>query len=609
MAGKSDNTSTYTLLLDDRTSGPASAAAASLTTLRGKLDADTRALREMQQAMARLKAGGLGASTTFKDLQTASTALKASIAQTTQEYVKLNGSMGGASKATQGGLRDLDRLFVASRKLPGPLGLVAGGLDDVSKLLIGGGGVATAALAAASAVVVLTTAVVGVVAALLRYAVAQSDARRSEALRLEGLASLHEAAGGATFQAYATQAAIDSVSASSSLARAAVGGLAETLYRGGLRGNELRTALQAVADTQAVQGTAAATAATRTVIGLARSGASVRGFADNVQRSIGGIARRQLLSLDVQTAKLHENLGRLFDGLNLEGVLSAWSRVTELFSQNTAAGRALKAIVDDLFQPLIDGLAGGAPVARQFMRGLVIGALLVAIAVLTARNAIRNAFGDRSLFGGIDAGTVALYAGLAVVAALVGAFGALAIVGAAVAVSLGLLAAPFVIVGAAVAAVVYGVAQLYDLLAGIDWGGLGTAIWSGLVDGLLRGRDAVVGAVRTIAADATTALRDALGIHSPSRVFAELGAAVPAGFAAGVAEGTGQATGAVDSMGGAAAAAGAAPPGRSVTVSIGTIEVHVGAGASGDDVIAALRDKVADVFEQLALEVGGEVPT
>lgn len=72
---------------------------------------------------------------------------------------------------------------------------------------------------------------------------------------------------------------------------------------------------------------------------------------------------------------------------------------------------------------------------------------------------------------------------------------------------------------------------------GIDLKEVGMNIIQGLIDGILNMKDAVVNKVKDVAGSITSGIKDALGIHSPSRVMMEVGFFTGEGLARGI-EGT-----------------------------------------------------------------------
>jgi hypothetical protein len=112
---------------------------------------------------------------------------------------------------------------------------------------------------------------------------------------------------------------------------------------------------------------------------------------------------------------------------------------------------------------------------------------------------------------------------------------------------------------------------------------------------------------------AVKAFKTVLGIASPSKVFAELGATIPEGVAKGVTTAAPTAQAAVDGMIAprvqpvapeAQAAAGAAPAtGGKAQVTIQELHVHT-ASDKPKDVAQALRRELETVLEGLALQLG-----
>lgn len=69
----------------------------------------------------------------------------------------------------------------------------------------------------------------------------------------------------------------------------------------------------------------------------------------------------------------------------------------------------------------------------------------------------------------------------------------------------------------------------------VDWGELGTNIIKGIVNGITGGIGKLVTAAKNVAKNALDAVKEALGIHSPSRVFElEVGKMIDLGLAAGI---------------------------------------------------------------------------
>lgn len=590
-----DAKSTYSIELQDDTSGSALSAANALDKLKGKIDEEVKALRAMQAAMRNLKGNSVVSAKAAKELGDRIAAQKAKIAQAQSAYVQMGGTFGKTQpkiNVTQLSLRDLAR-----------------SLSSVGALSAAGGPVVAGILAVAGAMAALVAGVAAATAALVAYGIAQAEARRNELLQLEGLTRLRNIYGVAAGSARDLQAAIDRVASSSVQGRAEINGMAQGLYRAGLRGRALRESLEALSIVEAAQGAAGVARLRGRIIADARAGRSAQRLAD-VQARLGDLARRRALSLDVQARKLRENLSALFDDVDIEGFLGELNELTKLLSTNSVVGRGLKSIIDAIFPPMLSTLRTLRPIAQAFFEGLVIGALLLTVQILRLRNWLRDTFGDSEFFANLDLVKVALYAGVAafgvftvaVVAAVAG-LTALAAMVAFVAAPVVITVAAFVSLGAAIGAAI-------GYLVDTDWAALGSRIIDGLVNGIRGGIDRVRGAIRELGNRARQAFEQVMAIRSPSRVFAGLGFQLPAGIEQGIEQGTPRVAGAVERMvdvpaealgdGGPGAGARA---GSQVHVSVGDIHVYSQA-TTVDELVEDIRDQVASIFEGVARTMG-----
>jgi hypothetical protein len=571
--------STYSVVLVDDTSAAARSASQSLLDLKSKIDADTRALTSLQATMKRLKDTGGASASELRRLSRDADKLKESIAADKGAMGDLQKQMKQTGAAAGGTSHDMEKLIVASRRLPGPLGGIGAALDGIVKLVVGGGPIAAGILVIAAAATVLAGGLVVATAGLLRYAIAQSDARRSELLHLEGMASLHDGYAASTAHARASQDAVDRVTDSYALSRTEILGLADNLLRAGVSAGAFEARLNHAASVAA-------------------------------RRKFGGDFAAALLGLDVQADKAREHVGRIFSGLNLDRLLRGLNDVLSLLSQQTATGRALKEIVDTVFQPMVDALGTVGPVARRFFQGLVIGALQLLIAVDDLRFLFRRTFGSVDVLSGIDAQNTALDAGQVVIYSVVAGLVVLGAALAAVVVAGAAIAAPFVIAAAAVGGVIYALVKAYDYVASLQgiFRDAGNAAVAGLVDGLRRGVDAVAAPVRDIARAARDTLADTLAIHSPSRVFADLGEEIPRGLAAGIDAAAPVAGAAVAAMAPRPGAGGGTGAPSSLSLSIGELHVHT-AATDARGISTDLRAELATVLEGLLAEFGREPTT
>jgi len=567
------NTATFSVELEDDTSGAAESAASSLEKLKTKINEDVAALKSMQQAMRNLQGGASVNIESFRALKDAIAAKKESVAANQQKFLELGGTFRALKPSAKGAESGFKDLLEAVKAGAGPLGGFIGQAKDVSKAL-GTLGLAGAAVIAVAAVAALTAALVAGFVALAKFALVSSDAARSQAILIEGLTGSKEGAA-------ELQGAIDEVSASVAIGSDEVGKLAKDLYASGLRGAELKTALQGAA--------------------LAASGLGKEGGAKAM-----ALAARQLLALDVQAKKLKEHTANLFAGVNIEPFLRALKDVLSVFDETTSTGRALKILVTGIFDPIFAATEKYGPVVKAFFQGMVIGALLFGIAVLKIRNFFRETFGSETKEG-IDLITLATNAGVIVMGALVGALSGLAL-------ALGLVA------GIAYAVIYPFVAffellgNLWDFASSIDWSALGTSIVDGIIEGIQGGISKVGGAIVNLGKSAVASLESALGIGSPSKVFALQGMASAEGYAQGVEQGGPTVDAAVGDMVGIPAAS--SPTGGAVAndnsgnrgpISITIYAPDGDAKTIGDEVRKVLADILEGEAIQMAspLEAGG----
>lgn len=610
--GSTDASASFEVDLQDGTSGPAMSAVNALKQLHGQLDSDTKALAAMERAMRNLNRGSIVNIAQAKALREQMAQKKEAIAQAQSAILALGGGFdrAGRSGGKMGAL--LEQLTKQAQVMPGPLGGLVGRLSSL-RGLVAGGAIALGIIAITAALVALTAAAAAAAVMLLKYGIAQADARRSEALRLEGLTKLRFWYRATADSAGALQTAVDEVAAGSALGRGELVKWTEQLYKMGLRGQNLKTTLEAVAIKASVQGDAYAQAFAGMAAGAAMTGHFVKKLADDVKARLGGIAAKQMLSLDVQSRKLHESFDALFRDLKVEGLLKALNMVTQLLSQNTATGRALKVLVETLFQPMINALETVAPLAKRFFQGMVIGALVLTIGILKVRNWFRKTFGDSEILKGLDMTKAALYAGVAVVSLLAAGAAMLALTFAAA-------AAPIIAVGAAFLGLVRAGQALVRWWQGMDWGALGRSIVDGIVNGLRNGAKWVIEAVKSLGTGAWAAFRKTLGIASPSKAFAKLGLALPQGVQVGIERGT---PGVERSMGrmvdvpaeaaapgrAAAPSSGAAAGPAAPSISLAVQELHVHApSARPRDMAEELVSELERVLEGGLLSMGGAVP-
>jgi hypothetical protein len=192
----------------------------------------------------------------------------------------------------------------------------------------------------------------------------------------------------------------------------------------------------------------------------------------------------------------------------------------------------------------------------------------------------------------------------------------------------GIIAASLALVGAAIVAVGtagYGVMSViwnlgssivsaYNFIAGLKWSDIGRAIVDGIGSGIRNFGASLIQDVKDLGSGIMNAFRGMLGIHSPSRVFAEYGLNITAGLAQGIHSGAPQAREAVEQM------APMPPPasmGNGVnrnSSNVFNITIQVPTTGSGKETADALtspslREALVRFLEQAAIESGLSIGT
>jgi hypothetical protein len=309
--------------------------------------------------------------------------------------------------------------------------------------------------------------------------------------------------------------------------------------------------------------------------------AAAKGIRKAVEKQFAEINARKMLDVNVQAVKFKETLGGLVKDVKLEPLLKGLDELRKLFDTNTATGAALKDLVTLFGNAFTKAFVSSVPIGKAALQGLVIGLLSAVVAGRKLEKQWSAVFGDDTVIGRIEATTVvmkaaeygvyAFAAGLAMTAATVGL----------VVESVTGLADMFV--GVYDAAVSAG-----DYLAAQDWGKLGQDLISGLVKGIESQLPGLGKVVEFASESIKTQFKAALGIHSPSRVFADYGRNTVRGYAEGVEDEAPTAQRAVQAMapsspssgGGGGASSPAA--GRPVVVNV-TIAVN-GGSSSGEEI-------------------------
>lgn len=308
-----------------------------------------------------------------------------------------------------------------------------------------------------------------------------------------------------------------------------------------------------------------------------------------VETRFGKTVAAQMLAITTQVTRLRENISLIFTGLDLEPLLLGLKSVTELFSQSTVTGRALRKIAETVLQPIIDGVASAAPLVRAFMQGLIIGTLIVVVAVLKLRRAYLDAFGGETA-NKIDWVKTAMYAGVGAVGALTAVVLVLSAAIGVLAAGALLLAAPFLLFWFGIYLVISNILALKDALEAIDLGDAANNIADSFIAGIRARIASVVAAVKEFGQAGVDAFHAVWKIFSPSRIALDAAHNVTGTFAGGVEDGAPQAQAAFKGMVGAGSGVGSGPgAGGGTTYHFDLRGSSFGAGTDEGSVRAMLR--------------------
>lgn len=608
-----------------------------LNGIQGAVDKDVKALVKLKTAMYTLQSSNV---VSVKQYQK----LKAKIDETTQRIGvnqgKIKALRAEMQKAGIGTASFSERVAAFSEqaaKAPGPLGAMAGQFSRLSEL-VGGAGIAAGIIAIGAAVIALNVATVLAVKSLFEYGLAQGDARRSELLRLEGLSKIRGWLIRTKVSGEELQKTIDEVAASSPLDRESVAKYGVELQQAGVKSKDLKTILEATAIKSSTQGEAQAAYFKDLAVYMSRAGGNVAGYAQTVKNRLGGIAQRQMLSLTVQARKLQEAQAALFAGVNIEPVLKAKKALNDMFSTSTASGRALQAMIEVIMVPLVKAVEYVGPLVKKFFQGMIIAALTFTVLVLQVGLTFKDVFGS-VLPDNMDLSNAAVNAGIVVMGLLTAAVGTAAVVtgvafvgalwsAVTAAGALFVALAPVILAGLTIAAPFVGAALLIAgaiKLIMMAWEGLdfndvkqlGVDMMQGLADGLLAGISFIPNAIMKVSSYVVDAFKNNLGIHSPSKVFADLGQFIPQGLAVGIEADTSKVDAAVSKMikipmqasveGGASNDASGSQGATSSAITVGDIHVHLSEGKGtgeekGKEIGVAVRDALQEVLSTLVLQ-------
>lgn len=315
-----------------------------------------------------------------------------------------------------------------------------------------------------------------------------------------------------------------------------------------------------------------------------------RAVGEAVEQDFGGIAGK---GLDASINRLKISFAKLFQGFNLAPLTGAIDKIAKVL--DGPAGEKLKTAFSHLGDAALKTLFGPFEGAEGQKRLEKMATALTVIVEKTATILEKAApIIEKALDLLFDTGKKDPSA-----------------IGAAIDVLLGMAVAVDSLVKLdfeGVAAGLDRIAQAIAGLLGVDISpaaSIGVGIVDGMVGGIMSGASSVVSAIQTVAGDAINAAKSALGIASPSKVFADLGAYTALGFAKGANDNAGVASDATASMATDAtgSAAGAMAGGASGGGAGGPISISISVTANGGGTADQQASAIADALEPKVLAI------
>lgn len=529
----------------------------------------------------------------------------------------------------------------------GPVARLREQMKGLSEIASQGGGLGVVTLAAAGAtvaVLALTAAVVAGVAAVARWAIKGADTARSMQL-------VREAATGSSLSARNLGTHVDALASKVPTATEDLNKLAASLARSRLGGQTTVDTLNAVAQASAAIDEGAGSKirgiiergklAQRMYLGLrelegtgldftdvasslaknmhisvkdaqaallsgrVKLADGAKAMRDAVEAKFGGINLRKMMSLEGLTDTLQKKFASMTSGINLEPASRAIYKLLQVFDETTATGAVLKRVVTVFGDGIVKAIERGAPIAKDFIRSLIIGGLKVYITYLEVKKAFKEAFG-KDVIGDFDAvgvafKTLSFWANNA--KTIITTWGGVMV---------------WVVtkaIGVAVAVNKYFISPIREAKAwidSIDWAATGKNIIDGIIGGLTGSASALVDKIKGLGDMMSKAFTGKLEIRSPSGLFRRHTKQVPAGAAKGIDDGAPDVRRAVEKMAPAPSdmatgGAGARLGGGNVTIHVEATIVLQGGGASSPSEQVndpGLLEQLTKVFRQAAGAAG-----
>lgn len=609
----SDMEAVFGISIEGNAAKAATETAQSIEGLRARLISGEASVGKMSEALRRLKGSSTEVKTEKAQLRAKIDAEQSALGKLTASALAAGVPVEQLSTRTKAAGEAAGGLAGAAAGLGGPVGAASSRLSQLGEMLNKGITASDlfklAALGVVAVVIAVAAAAVGAAVSLAKFVVDGANAARSANL-------LREAAAGSAQNAKNLGQQVDALAGKVSTSKEALNELAVGLARNGLQGQALVDTFNAVGQASAAMGDEAGnkikglieagrlsqrlflsreslvgtgvsfedvakTLAGQMKVGVNEAkaalaegrvglGAGAAAIRETVEKKFGEINARKMLDINVQAAKFKEKLASLTAGVKLEPFLKALEKLTGLFDEGTVTGATLKRLVEVFGDGLGTMFEKIAPVGVQFFKGLVIGALAMTLTVLKLRKSFTDTFGDSKLFANVDVMSAALKVG------------EVAAVGVGIA-----LAAVALALGSIVVSIMSTISIFQALSKAFDgakssWSGAGGSLVDGFVDGITTNAGKAIKAVTGLAGKASDAFKAALGIHSPSTVFAGHGTNTVDGYVGAVEDGAPRAQMAADKLAPGAPAGGATGGGGGGGASVVVnLTLNLGGGDAG----------------------------
>ncbi len=299
-----------------------------------------------------------------------------------------------------------------------------------------------------------------------------------------------------------------------------------------------------------------------------------------VNAKFGEINADKMLGLDNQLNKFKADMASLAKDVNLTPILKGIKSLADNFSQTNVNGVAMKNIITTIGKSLGVTFEEGVPILQEFIDKAVWGALKIENYWLRAKIAFRETFGGKT--------SLEMVSFKAILSGVVGVLEATVPGLALIVEGVKLMSATFESAKANVASTLQVFTDLKDGISNLDWSSLGSSIVTGLIDGMKAEGKFLVDTVKGLADSVKGSFKDALGIHSPSKVFEAYGKNVGAGAEQGIKAGTPAVHDAAAAMAPSPGEGGKSGGGKGAVTITFAPTIHL--SSNGGDAAAQLKD-------------------